>query len=343
MIEKRPSVIRAQNMAFAESLQANSNNVSGIEARRHYMAALAQGAIFPNGRYQDASRHVYVTEAQYTGFLREVGGQRHPSIEGRRGILQNYSKFQPAVDALLDSIATSGTDSRRREDCLASNEYGSDVFRIFVDGDVYEARTVLHQTHGSVLIDNHMAATIASDNEPGFTQVIAAHITPTASVAVNKKLRGSTIDNLMPDDVPSVRENHLEQLVRLTDVATEKGLVLSPYATDVVYDTKTGFSVRNFFSKNAYPSTKVMPTDDNFVLMLEALKSSSRRNRGDESNQEAYANIARLCEAYIPMYKRLLTVVERQPANSDARRNINKVIATIAEEKSSAEYFGSIS
>lgn len=325
--------VQAQIAAFAEERIANFtdsqhvlNNIGslalgGVED----VSRVTRRAEYRNDFKSDDNKHGRVDEGtelhiasgeDYVNYLREVGGRRHEAIAGRAEILGAYDRFSPMIDALkyeLDDPANRKNHARH-----LGNGSNADVFAVTVDSVDYAVRLPKGNGVKPTNIDSHLGGAVLGRGMAHMEQIVAASYEDGVTVA--EMMPGKQVGHITAEDVASITDEQLGQLVDTVLEANTRGIEIDPKPSNIFYDTEQGFGIVDYHSsKNVSKNSADQGAKD--VLSWMAPVLSNIRLYGTKYNpdmtEQDYAEKASIMAANGDLMKRFRDTIAVRLAGED--------------------------
>lgn len=234
---KSQAELNSQAMAFAGYEVSDSKERDAVSE----MAARDIGSV--------AAQELY---PQYVNFLREKRGRRHELLSGRTNLQNHYTdEFKPMVDSLLASVPKD--ESVGLHEAFVGSGATSDVFVINKNEKEYVVRTLRDEPSyrsPTMIIDQYVAGTLLVQGIPHFEQIVAVSYDDKVTVA--ERIPGQTPNELTVDDIDSISETQLQDLLTTLRAAQDYDIKIDPHSGNFLYDKDAGFGLIDFDSVDFY-------------------------------------------------------------------------------------------
>jgi hypothetical protein len=258
---KSPHEIQSQVAAFAEAKVHNGkdnsyiiNNLGGlavgdVQDLARLTTEVEHRAEFraDDNQYGRVVKDTEVKVAQgsdYTKFLREVGGRSCDSIAVRKEVLDNFETFRGTVTELIEEL-DEYTDRSLHPRHLG-NGSNADVFVISKDRRDYAVRVPTGEKVNPSSINSHIDAAVLGKQVSHLEQIVAASYE--VGVTVAEIMPGREMEKMTPEDVDSITDGQLGQLVDTVLEANRRGIAIDPKPSNVFYSQTEGFGIIDYMS-----------------------------------------------------------------------------------------------
>lgn len=262
-------------------------------------------------RIPEGTERTVATVAEYTNFLRDVGGSRYEAIQGRAEMLKNYVRFEPIIKRLKAELADPAV--RKEHSNFLGNGSTSMVFSI-TEGDRSYAVRVPNGTGTSpAKIDSHLAGAVLGKGVPHLEQIVAASYDDGVTVA--EIMPGKEVGRLTLDEVKGVTDEQLGELVGTLVVVSERGIELDLKPSNIFYDQKEGYGIVDYHSsKVASKTSDDQDLGNNVGYMAGTINCAGFNAKYDDSikTKEDFARDLEFIKANLDVMNRYRTVVEQK-------------------------------
>jgi len=197
-----------------------------------------------NLRVPKGTERTVATAAEYTDFLRTVGGSRYEAIQGRADMLKAYGNFEPTIATLRAELADPA--SRKEHPNFMGNGSNATVFSINEGEKHYAVRVPNGKRISPSAIDSHLAGAVLGKGIPHLEQIVAASYKDGVTVA--EVMPGKEVGHLTPDEIKGVTDEQLGELVDTLIAVSERGIEIDPKPSNIFYDPKEGYGIVDYHS-----------------------------------------------------------------------------------------------
>lgn len=197
-----------------------------------------------NLRIPEGTERTVATAAEYTEFLRSVGGSRYEAIQGRAEMLKEYGRFEPTIAALRTELADPAT--RKQHPNFLGNGSNAMVFSITEGEKSYAVRVPNGKGISPAAIDSHLAGAVLGKGIPHLEQIVAASYKDGVTVA--EVMPGKEVGHLSVEEVRNISDEQLGELVDTLQAVSERGIEIDPKPSNIFYDPKEGFGIVDYHS-----------------------------------------------------------------------------------------------
>jgi len=208
--------------------------------------------------------------SEYVDYLREVGGRGYEPISSRANILRAYDSFSPVVDSLQTDIGEL-KDAKSHPQFLGSGA-SSDVFKVERDGTAYAVRIPRGDTAKPTDIDSHLGGAVLAKGMAHMEQIVAASYE--SGVTLAELMPGREVDDLPLEDIASITNEQLGQLIDTVLDANERGIEIDPRSSNIFYDQEHGFGIVDYHSSKNVSKNSADQTPKDAVLYIPTILSS---------------------------------------------------------------------
>ncbi len=324
---KSPDLIQAQVAAFA------SEKVVDTTERTYLLDRLGELAVrdveLVTRQNEAGEAQTIATRQEYADFLRSVGGSSYEGISGRAEMLGAYGDFKPAIDKLTLELA--GVSTHEDHPSFMGDGSNAAVFSIEHDGKKYAAR-IPHRKEGSAAtIDSHLAGAVLAKDIPRLEHIVAASYEDGATIA--EIMPGKEVSYLTAGEIHQVTDAQLEELVDTVVLAEQRGIVIDPKPSNVLYDPEAGYSIVDITSSKV---ADVDPSKNGIGGVLGQIAAPLnnagvyRTDHAHEVTVESCAKDGELYAANLDVVKRYRKIVEAKLAGGDQEKALQEIDSTIA-------------
>jgi len=204
-------------------------------------------------RVPEGTERSVATSAEYTDFLRSVGGSRYEAIRGRADMLQAYGRFEPTIARLRTELADLAT--RKQHPNFLGNGSNAAVFSIEEGDNKYAVRVPNGKGINPVVIDSHLAGAVLGRGVPHLEQIVAASYKDGVTVA--EVMPGKEVGGLTVDEVKGISDDQLGELVDTLMAVNQRGIEIDPKPSNLFYDPAEGYGIVDYHSsKDASKDSK---------------------------------------------------------------------------------------
>jgi hypothetical protein len=268
------------------------------------------------GKVKEGTELAVATGTDYVEYLREVGGRRHEAIAIRAEMLGAYDTFKPVIESLkaeLDDPANSKNHARH-----LGNGSNADVFAVTVEGADYAVRAPKGNGVKPANVDSHLGGAVLGKGMSHMEQIIAASYEDGVTVA--EVMPGREVGHLTAEDVASVTDEQLEQLIGTVLEANERGIEIDPKPSNIFYDREQGFGIVDYHSsKNASKNSADQRPKDVLSCMAPVLSSMRLYGNGynPDMTEADYAEKADIVAANGQLMRRFRDALETKLEGTD--------------------------
>jgi hypothetical protein len=195
-------------------------------------------------RVPEGTERTVATAAEYSDFLRSVGGSKYEAIQGRAEMLTEYEHFEPIISRLRSELVDPAL--RKQHPNFLGNGSNSMVFSIAEGEKVYAVRVPNGKDISPEAIDSHLASAVLGRGIPHLEQIVAASYKDGVTVA--EIMPGKESGHLTVDEVSAVSEEQLGELVETLIAVSEHGIEIDPKPSNIFYDPKEGYGIVDYHS-----------------------------------------------------------------------------------------------
>lgn len=268
--DKTASELQAQVAAFADEQVADyynrtylMSNIGQIAAgnvvgqvRTGHFSEFVEGENGLKRRMAPREQVIAAREADYVGYLREVGGRRYEPIAGRAECLEAYDNFVPAVDRLLTSL--SGDAPHRAHPGFLGAGRSAEAILLSQGGKDYVVRLSLSSKDSTAYnVDHKLRAGVRAKGIPHLEQIVAASYEHDLTIAV--RMQGTSFAVLSPQELDEVTEVQLAELITTVRSAAGAGLAIDYNPENFFYDREQGFGITDYEARNPAVSRHSIP------------------------------------------------------------------------------------
>src|SRR3990167_6719998 len=346
---KAPEVVQAQIAAFAaewvEHYQDSGhifNNLGNLALEGMSdvtrVTSTAEYHKDENGdnnlRVPEGTERTVATEAEYTDFLRSVGGSRYEAIQGRADMLKVYGRFEPTIAALRTELSDPAT--RKEHPNFLGNGSNATVFSINEGDKKYAVRVPNGKGISPAAIDSHLAGAVLGKGVPHLEQIVAASYKDGVTVA--EVMPGKEVGHLSVDEIKGVTDNQLSELVDTMVAVSERGIEIDPKPSNFFYDPEAGFGIVDYHSsKVAGKGSKDQELGEIIGWVSTPIDNAGFYGKPYNSNKTAedYASDLEFKKANLDVLKRYRTIVAgklQSDVLETALQSIDENISDVQEQ-----------
>lgn len=195
-------------------------------------------------RVPEGTERTVATAAEYTDFLRSVGGSRYEAIQCRAEMFKEYGRFEPTITTLRAELADPA--KRKEHPNFLGNGSNAKVFSITEGDKSYAVRVPNGHGISPLEIDSHIAGAVLGKGIPHLEQIVAASYKDGVTVA--EVMPGKEVGHLTPEEIKSITDEQLGELVDTLVAVSEHGIEIDPKPSNIFYDPKEGFGIVDYHS-----------------------------------------------------------------------------------------------
>lgn len=195
-------------------------------------------------RITEGTERTVATVVDYVDFLRSVGGSKSEVIKKRAEILKAYEHFAPIVSALKAEL--SDPASRSEHSSFIGKGSNAAVFSIHDGGRKYAVRVPKSSRTSPASIEGHVAGAVLGQGVPHLEQIVAASYEDGVTVA--EIMPGKEVGRLSVDEIRSITDEQLSDLVDTIVAARERDIEIDPKVSNFFYDQYAGFGIVDYHS-----------------------------------------------------------------------------------------------
>jgi hypothetical protein len=342
---KSPELIQAQIATFAAERYQDSghifNNLGSLAvegvgdvARVTTSAEYHKAEDGSNSlRVPEGSERTVATGAEYTDFLRSVGGSRYEAIKGRADMLEAYSRFEPIIGQLRTELADPA--ARKQHPNFLGNGSNATVFSVEEGDKKYAVRVPNGGGISPAAIDSHLAGAVLGNGVPHLEQIVAASYKDGVTVA--EVMPGKEVGGLTVDDISKISDEQLGTLVDTLAEVSKRGIEIDPKPSNIFYDPEAGYGIVDYHSSKVAGKSS---TDQEFGTIV-GWMATAIDNTGfygqpykSEKTTEDFAHDLEFKRANLGVLERYRSVVETKLSGEEqqtALAEIDKHIASSNE------------
>ena len=315
--QKSPEYMQSQIAEFVRSGELDYNQKT-TTSRQIGTLALSPEGTDVNGVVEKMvskePQEVTVSYEVYLDFLRNMSNEDRARLKYHETALQAYEIYRPSIDALLADVATY-EDKTQHPQFLGKGTNGA-AFRLDFD----DTPLVVKQSHSNgervdrVGASHSESAAFYIGNQIDHLQHQVA-ASPDSEIIITELLPGRTINTLSFEELASIPDDDIRQVIDLVITMAEHGLVFDPKISNVMYDPDEGFSILDYglrASGDINPHDKASSFTQGLVPGLAPNISSSIKYDGSQRHDSAHNSQARLEGQLNGMFlqKRFLMVLD---------------------------------
>ncbi len=275
-----------------------------------------------------------ISKADYADYLQSVGGADYEPIRVRAELLENYERFGIAIDKLQAELEH--TPSNKHHNFLAAGG-NANIFFIEAGQKTYVVRRSKGRGSAARLVNDHVGGAVLSRGLPHFEQIIAASYEDGVTIA--EKMPGKQIDRLGQEEIHTITDIQLSDLVDTVLTAHEKGILLDQRPSNFFYDTQEGFGVIDFTSiKENHDPHRTIEDAPVLVGSMAGILARAGRTVPVEATPEQYAESLEYKKSNLAVMERYRQVVAGRLQGGNAQvalegvdRHLREIRTGIAE------------
>lgn len=335
---KPPEVIQAQLATFAaervehykdsghifDNLGSLALEGAGEITRVTADAEYHKGEDGSSVRVPEGTERTVANQAEYTDFLRTVGGSRYEAIQGRADMLKAYSTFQPTITRLRTELADPAT--RKQHPDFLGNGSNSMVFSVDEAGKKYAVRVPNGKGVSPAAIDSHFAGAVLGKGVPHLEQIVAGSYEDGVTVA--EIMPGKELGDLSIEDISKISDEQLGDLVDTLITVRERGIEIDPKPSNLFYDPEAGFGIVDYHSsKVAGKSSKDQELGDIVGWMATGFDNAGFYGKPYKSKltPEEYTHDLDFKKANLEVMRRYRSVVEHKLTGEDQQKALMQI------------------
>jgi hypothetical protein len=264
-----------------------------------------------NLRLPEGTERTVATAAEYTDFLRSVGGSRYEAIQGRAEMLKEYGRFEPAIATLRTELADPAT--RKEHPNFLGNGSNATVFSVTEGDKSYAVRVPNGKGISPGAIDSHLAGAVLGKGIPHLEQIVAASYKDGVTVA--ELMPGREVGHLTVDEIKGITDEQLGELVDTLAAVSEHGIEIDPKPSNIFYDPKEGYGIVDYHSSKVAGKTTA-DQDFGTIVGWMATGIDNAGFYGKQTNYdkatEDYAHDLEFRKANLDVMKRYRSIVEQK-------------------------------
>lgn len=289
-------------------------------------------------RIPEGTERTVATAAEYTDFLRSVGGSRYEAIQGRAEMLKEYGRFEPTITTLRTELADPA--KRKEHPNFLGNGSNAMVFSITEGDKSYAVRVPKGKGISPGAIDRHLAGAVLGKGIPHLEQIVAASYKDGVTVA--EVMPGKEVGHLTPDEIKDITDEQLGELVDTLVAASKHGIEIDPKPSNIFYDPKEGYGIVD------YHSSKVarMSSADQDLGIIVGWMATGIDNAGfygkpynSQKTTEDYAQDLEFKKANLEVLERYRSVVEAKLSGEEQQTALAEIDKHIASGKESVDNY----
>lgn len=282
----------------------------------------------------EGTERTIATSAEYTDFLRSVGGSRYEAIQGRAEMLKEYGRFEPSIATLRVKLADPAT--RKQHPNFLGNGSNAMVFSINEGDKTYAVRVPNGKGISPATIDSHLAGAVLGKGIPHLEQIVAASYKDGVTVA--EVMPGREVGHLTVDEIRDVTDEQLRELVSTLASVSEHGIEIDPKPSNIFYDPKEGYGIVDYHSSKVAGKSSA---DQDFGTIVGWMATGIDgagfygKPYSSDKTTEDYAYDLELKKANLGVMKRYRSVVEQKltgEAQETALKQVDEKLQTAQEE-----------
>lgn len=310
---KSPEVLQAQAAAFAAEY-------SGYGDGRDLAQEIGKSTVGMEVSFDTPpSQREFVEssrEKEYLEFLRKNDGQKSFLIQERAGMIKRYAEFAPAVDELMAELEEAWLS---HPNFLGMGKT-CNGFRLEHEGHSYALR--LPAEEGVGIDREYVAPSIASKGKARTEQMVALSYENGATIS--ELIPGKGMDEITPEEVAEIPDEHLEGLAETIASVQESGLLIDSKGSNILYDSEEGFGFIDL-SCAKYPGGPVMGGNDMASMislggdvLIYPMHLAEKEIEETSSGAEANEAIKELYDVFIPILDRYRVICLRKFADHES-------------------------
>ena len=264
-----------------------------------------------NLRVPEGTEMTVATAAEYTDFLRSVGGSRYEAIQGRADMLKEYGNFEPTIATLRAELSDPAT--RKEHPNFLGNGSNATVFSITEGDKSYAVRVPNGKGISPEAIDSHLAGAVLGKGIPHLEQIVAASYKDGVTVA--EVMSGKEVGHLTPDEVRGVTDEQLGELVDTLAAVSEHGIEIDPKPSNIFYDPKEGYGIVDYHSSKVAGKSSADQDLGTIVGWMATVIDNTGfygKPYGTEKTTEDYAHDLDFKKANLDVMRRYRSIVEQK-------------------------------
>lgn len=291
-----------------------------------------------NLRIPKGTERTVATATEYTDFLRSVGGSRYEAIQGRAEMLAGYDRFKPTIASLRAELEDPTT--RKQHPNFLGNGSNAMVFSITEGDTSYAIRVPNGKGVSPAAIDSHLASAVLGKGVPHLEQIVAASYEDGVTVA--EIMPGQEVGHLSVEEIKSVTDEQLEELVDTLVIANERGIEIDPKPSNIFYDPTEGYGIVDYHSSRVAGKSSADQEIGTVVgWMATAIDNAGFYGRPykAERTEDDYARDLEFKKANLEVMQRYRIVVEHKLTGETRQSALNLIDEKLESEQKSVDNY----
>ncbi len=247
------SALAEQGMTDLTRVVMRSEYREEFKTKDNKSGSVPAGTIIPVARTED-----------YRQFLKNVGGTHYCEIAERIIILNAYQDFKPLVEELKLELLQ--LESTTEHPTFLGKGSNAKVFAITHNGERYAVRIPNGGKVNVSVVDFHISGACLSLDLPQMEKIVAASYDDGVTVA--KLMSGKEIGKLTIEDVRSITNQQLLDLLETVIEANRRGIEIDPKPSNFFYDREEGFGIVDFTSSKKLSKSSLDQPPQNVIWWL---------------------------------------------------------------------------
>lgn len=268
------------------------------------------------------------TAAEYTDFLRRVGGSKYEPIRRRAEMLDAYAHFKPAIARLKYELADTATP---RQHPILGDSLISRVFLIEEGDKKYAVRIPKNHKIKARTVDGRLAGAALGKNIPHLEQIVAASYEDGVTVA--EVMPGKEISILTPEEVSQVSDEQIGALVDTLITANKHDIEIDTKPSNFFYDPEAGYGIVDYHSaKVASKNSKNQTIGDIVGSASGAISNAGFYGKDSDLDKtvDDYARDLKLHEANLNVLQRYRTIAANKLNGEEQLTALKKIDDTVS-------------